>query len=186
MTGSSSTTRMVAAGTPPILGSRRRLWAPRVLLRHPSGLPRPGRVPNTLTSPALVAQGIEHRPPEPGAKVRILPRALSAVVSGHLLASRAPSFGCPRARHVVVRQGGADRGPGQTRWPRPGRMAAARSHTFEQLATAIDAAVARWDPSPPRVRMTARPRRRRWVPTSQPRCAYLPPLLPHWGAQTHR
>src|SRR5256885_785510 len=29
----------------------------------------------TLARPALVAQGIEHRPPEPGAKVRILPRA---------------------------------------------------------------------------------------------------------------
>ena len=31
--------------------------------------------------PALVAQGIEHRPPEPGAQVRILPRAPAKVVS---------------------------------------------------------------------------------------------------------
>src|SRR5690606_30931989 len=29
----------------------------------------------TLSTPALVAQGIEHRPPEPCAQVRILPRA---------------------------------------------------------------------------------------------------------------
>src|SRR5947209_2162568 len=28
-----------------------------------------------ISDPALVAQGIEHRPPEPGAQVRILPRA---------------------------------------------------------------------------------------------------------------
>ncbi len=33
-------------------------------------------------------------------------------------------------------------------WPRPGRIfAAARSHTFNQLATAIDDAFARWDRS---------------------------------------
>jgi hypothetical protein len=33
-------------------------------------------------------------------------------------------------------------------WPRPGRIfAAARSHTFAQLATAIDDAFARWDRS---------------------------------------
>jgi len=33
-------------------------------------------------------------------------------------------------------------------WPRPGRIfAAARSHTFDQLATAIDDAFARWDRS---------------------------------------
>ncbi len=37
-------------------------------------------------------------------------------------------------------------GGGQTLWPRPGRIfAAARSHTFAQLATAIDDAFARWD-----------------------------------------
>ena len=37
-------------------------------------------------------------------------------------------------------------GGGQTFWPRPGRIfAAARSHTFAQLATAIDDAFARWD-----------------------------------------
>lgn len=31
-------------------------------------------------------------------------------------------------------------------WPRPGRtLAAARTHTFAQLATAIDDAFARWD-----------------------------------------
>src|SRR5690606_33842339 len=32
----------------------------------------------TLSLPALVAQGIEHRPPEPCAQVRILPRAPGA------------------------------------------------------------------------------------------------------------
>ena len=37
-------------------------------------------------------------------------------------------------------------GGGQTLWPRPGRIfAAARSHTFAQLATASDDAFARWD-----------------------------------------
>jgi hypothetical protein len=37
-------------------------------------------------------------------------------------------------------------GHGTELWPRPGRIfAAARSHTFEQLADAIDAAFARWD-----------------------------------------
>lgn len=37
-------------------------------------------------------------------------------------------------------------GGGQTLWPRPGRIfAAARAHTFAQLATAIDDAFARWD-----------------------------------------
>jgi hypothetical protein len=37
-------------------------------------------------------------------------------------------------------------GGGQDLWPRPGRiLAAARSHTFAQLATAIDDAFARWD-----------------------------------------
>jgi hypothetical protein len=37
-------------------------------------------------------------------------------------------------------------GRGEELWPRPGRIfAAARSHTFRQLATAIDAAFARWD-----------------------------------------
>ena len=48
------------------------------------------RGPTTLELPALVAQGIEHRPPEPGAQVRILPGALlrcretsCAVVAGH-------------------------------------------------------------------------------------------------------
>jgi hypothetical protein len=39
-------------------------------------------------------------------------------------------------------------GRGEHFWPRPGRMfAAASSHTFAQLATAIDAAFARWDRS---------------------------------------
>lgn len=39
-------------------------------------------------------------------------------------------------------------GRGQHCWPRPGRLfAAARSHTFAQLATAIDDAFARWDRS---------------------------------------
>jgi hypothetical protein len=37
-------------------------------------------------------------------------------------------------------------GRGDHLWPRPGRIfAAARSHTFAQLATAIDDAFARWD-----------------------------------------
>ena len=37
-------------------------------------------------------------------------------------------------------------GLGERYWPRPGRIfAAARSHTFEALATAIDDAFARWD-----------------------------------------
>jgi len=38
------------------------------------------------------------------------------------------------------------RGAGSAFWPRPGRIfAAARSHTFAQLAEAIDDAFARWD-----------------------------------------
>ena len=37
-------------------------------------------------------------------------------------------------------------GRGERLWPRPGRIfAAARSHTFQALATAIDDASARWD-----------------------------------------
>jgi hypothetical protein len=37
-------------------------------------------------------------------------------------------------------------GHGETFWPRPGRIfAAARTHTFAQLAVAIDDAFARWD-----------------------------------------
>jgi hypothetical protein len=39
-------------------------------------------------------------------------------------------------------------GRGATLWPRPGRVfAAAKSHTFADLADAIDAAFARWDRS---------------------------------------
>ena len=39
-------------------------------------------------------------------------------------------------------------GHGEQCWPRPGRIfAAARSHTFKQLADAIDDAFARWDRS---------------------------------------
>ena len=39
-------------------------------------------------------------------------------------------------------------GHGEAVWPRPGRVfAASRSHTFAQLATAIDDAFARWDRS---------------------------------------
>ena len=39
-------------------------------------------------------------------------------------------------------------GHGEHYWPRPGRIfAAARAHTFEQLANAIDDAFARWDRS---------------------------------------
>lgn len=41
-------------------------------------------------------------------------------------------------------------GHGEECWPRPGRIfAAARSHTFRQLADAIDDAFARWDRSHP-------------------------------------
>jgi hypothetical protein len=37
-------------------------------------------------------------------------------------------------------------GRGETYWPRPGRVfAAARAHSFAQLATAIDLAFARWE-----------------------------------------
>ena len=37
-------------------------------------------------------------------------------------------------------------GRGEDLWPRPGRLlVASRSHTFRQLATAIDDAFARWD-----------------------------------------
>src|SRR4051794_38134311 len=37
-------------------------------------------------------------------------------------------------------------GRGEDVWPRPGRIfAAARSHTFAQLARAVDVAFARWD-----------------------------------------
>ncbi len=37
-------------------------------------------------------------------------------------------------------------GGGLSRWPRPGRIfAAARSHSFAPLATAIDDVFARWD-----------------------------------------
>ena len=39
-------------------------------------------------------------------------------------------------------------GHGEQYWPRPGRIfAAVRSHTFKQLANAIDDAFARWDRS---------------------------------------
>jgi hypothetical protein len=39
-------------------------------------------------------------------------------------------------------------GRGERYWPRPGRLfAAARSHSYAQLATAIDDAFARWDRS---------------------------------------
>src|ERR1700737_3978272 len=39
-------------------------------------------------------------------------------------------------------------GRGERYWPRPGRLfAASKSHSFSQLATAIDDAFARWDRS---------------------------------------
>ena len=39
-------------------------------------------------------------------------------------------------------------GHGEHLWPRPGRiLAAARSHTFSDVADAIDDALARWDRS---------------------------------------
>src|SRR5688500_7151452 len=59
MTGSSSTTSTVAPGM------RRCYRRPAVAQGDPA----------RMTCPARVAQGIEHRPPEPGAQVRILPRA---------------------------------------------------------------------------------------------------------------
>jgi hypothetical protein len=59
-----------------------RRWSPRIRSARPDRITRratgsaPGRVGATLSPPALVAQGIEHRPPEPCAWVRIPPRAL--------------------------------------------------------------------------------------------------------------
>ncbi len=44
----------------------------------PVGRARPAEVSLDWVRSALVAQGIEHRPPEPGAQVRILPRARCA------------------------------------------------------------------------------------------------------------
>ena len=53
-----------------------------------------------------------------------------------------------RGTDLVVDPGGPDQGHGEQYWPRPGRIfAAARSHTFRQLADAIDDAFARWDRS---------------------------------------
>lgn len=47
---------------------------------------------------------------------------------------------------MVVDSGGVDQRSRPDFWPRPGRIfAAARSHTFGQLADAIDTAFARWD-----------------------------------------
>ena len=100
-------------------------------------------------------------------------------------------------------------GHGEHYWPRPGRIfAAARSHTFRDLADAIDDAFARWDRShlqeftlASRTRLcipdpdwevegetTENFRRRRWddddgqspVPPD-PGLADLPSLQPHWG-----
>jgi hypothetical protein len=67
-------------------------------------------------------------------------------------------------------------GHGEQYWPQPGRIfAAARSHTFKQLADATDDAFARRDDddgeSPP-------PR--------NPGLADLPPLRPHWGPGSRR
>lgn len=47
---------------------------------------------------------------------------------------------------LVVHPRGPHRGHGEHLWPRPGRIfVAARSHTFAQLAEAIDDVFARWD-----------------------------------------
>ena len=57
-----------------------------------------------ISDPALVAQGIEHRPPEPGAQVRILPRAQrNPLVRGGFPRSRAPPEGPWRAHRPRTR-----------------------------------------------------------------------------------
>jgi hypothetical protein len=49
---------------------------------------------------------------------------------------------------LVIDQVELVEGRGERYWPRPGRLlAAARSHSYAQLATAIDDAFARWDRS---------------------------------------
>jgi hypothetical protein len=54
--------------------------------------------------------------------------------------------GSPGGANVAVDSVDLVDGGGRTLWPRPGRVfAAARSHSFAQLATAIDDAFARWD-----------------------------------------
>lgn len=104
-------------------------------------------------------------------------------------------------------------GHGQRLWPRPGRIfAAARTHTFAQLARAIDDTFARWDRAssprvPPRGRNAAdhAPSQplpyfgwgdvldqygRRWdnddgerPQPKDPGLADLPPLKPWWGVR---
>jgi len=54
--------------------------------------------------------------------------------------------GSPGGANVAVDSVDLVDGGGRTLWPRPGRVfSAARSHSFAQLATAIDDAFARWD-----------------------------------------
>ena len=67
------------------------LMAPELMapeLMAPELLVSGGRRQRMLSWPALVAQGIEHRPPEPGAQVRILPGAPTNQPSIHLPRSR--------------------------------------------------------------------------------------------------
>ena len=61
-----------------------------------------------LTFPALVAQGIEHRPPEPVAQVRILPRARLGRRSAGSLATRRPRQPCRHGRGCRVEGRGSD------------------------------------------------------------------------------
>ena len=58
------------------------------------------------------------------------------------------AVGCTVARTWLSIRVDLVEGHGERYWPRPGRIfAAARSHTFRQLADAIDDAFARWDRS---------------------------------------
>src|SRR4029078_11710353 len=58
----------------PLTCPPRRHPPPRAVAPPPGPPPAAANLPASST-PALVAQGIEHRPPEPCAQVRILPRA---------------------------------------------------------------------------------------------------------------
>jgi hypothetical protein len=77
-------------------------------------------------------------------------------------------------------------GHGEHLWPRPGRIfAAARTHTFAQLAAAIDDAFARWDRAHLH-EFTLVDGTRLTTPhvdweDGPPALADLPPLRPDWG-----
>jgi hypothetical protein len=73
-------------------------------------------------------------------------------------------------------------GHGEQYWPRPGRIfAAARSHSFKQLADAIDDAFARWDRS--HLQEFTLTGQTHPQPTD-PGLADLPPFRPDWGRPT--